>query len=140
MGGQSSCRYRLSGRIVGALHGLGLRCAFALCLLAAGTAQAGLFSDDEARQGVSDLRARLDQTQRALDARLVTLETTLKSQGLVDLFTQVEALKEELAKSRGQIEVMTNELESAQKRQRDLYVDLDSRMRRLEGGGATSDA
>jgi tol-pal system protein YbgF len=41
---------------------------------------------------------------------------------------------------RGQIEVMANDLESAQKRQRDLYVDLDARMRRLEGGGNTPDA
>ena len=34
---------------------------------------------------------------------------------------------------RGQIEVLTYELEQAQKRQRDLYVDLDARMRKLGG-------
>ena len=33
---------------------------------------------------------------------------------------------------RGQIEVLIHELTEAQKRQRDLYVDLDSRMRKLE--------
>jgi tol-pal system protein YbgF len=122
------------------LHRHALQLVLALFLIGGGTAQAGLFSDDEARQGVSELRARLDQMQRTLDARLGTLETTLKSQGLVDLFTQVESLQEDLAKLRGQIEVMTNELESAQKRQRDLYVDLDSRLRRIESGGAASDA
>ena len=39
-------------------------------------------------------------------------------------------------KIRGQIEVLTYELTEAQKRQRDLYVDLDSRMRKLEAAPA----
>src|SRR5439155_4882532 len=59
----------------------------------------------------------------------------------VDLLSQVDLLREDLSKLRGQIEVLNNDIESAQKRQRDLYVDLDSRLRRLEGGGAaTSEA
>ena len=32
------------------------------------------------------------------------------------------------------IEVLTHELSEAQKRQRDLYVDLDTRVRKLESG------
>jgi len=117
-----------------------LALALVLCLGASGV-YAGLFSDDEARKNVHELQLRVDQLQRNLDGRLTAIETTVKSQGLVDLFTQVEGLKEDLARLRGQIEVMTNEIESAQKRQRDLYVDLDSRLRKLEsGGGATSDA
>ena len=58
----------------------------------------------------------------------------MKSQGLVELFSQVEQLKSDVAKLRGQIEVLIYEQEQQQKRQRDLYVDLDSRMRKLEGG------
>lgn len=116
-------------------------CLALALLLSASVAHAGLFNDDEARQQVGDLRVRVDRMQQSVDARLTALESTLKSQGLVDLFNQVEGLKEELARMRGQIEVMTNDLESAQKRQRDLYVDLDARLRRLEGGaaGSTSD-
>lgn len=32
---------------------------------------------------------------------------------------------------RGQLEVMTNDLDQAQKRQRDFYVDLDTRLRKI---------
>ena len=57
----------------------------------------------------------------------------MKSGALVDLANNVEGLKSDVAKIRGQIEVLTYELEQSQKRQRDLYVDLDARMRKLEG-------
>ena len=65
---------------------------------------------------------------------MAALEAQLKSQGLVELFGQVEQLKADVARLRGQIEVLNYEQEQAQKRQRDLYVDLDSRLRKLEGG------
>src|SRR5207244_10733252 len=71
------------------------------------------------------------------DERLAALEAQLKTQGLVDLFNQVELLKAEAARLRGQIEVLSYELNEAQKRQRDLYVDLDSRMRRMEAAPAS---
>lgn len=55
-----------------------------------------------------------------------------RSPGVVQLMNQVEALQAELNKLRGQLEVMTNGLENAQKRQRDMYLDLDTRLRRIE--------
>src|SRR4029453_5455435 len=79
---------------------------------------------------------RVTQVQRQLEDRIAALETQLKSQGLVELFSQVEQLKSDVAKLRGQIEVLIYEQEQQQKRQRDLYVDLDSRMRKLEAGPA----
>ena len=44
---------------------------------------------------------------------------------------------EEIARLRGQIETLTYELETAKKRQQDFYLDLDTRLRKLEpqGGG-----
>jgi tol-pal system protein YbgF len=103
-----------------------------LLLLLAATARAGMFDDDEARKQVAETKRRVEDVNRQLDARIVTLETTVKSQGLLDLFTQVEALKADLANLRGQIEVLSNEMDTTQKRQRDLYVDLDTRMRKVE--------
>jgi tol-pal system protein YbgF len=46
----------------------------------------------------------------------------------------------EIAKLRGQLEVLANENQQVQKRQRDFYLDLDSRLKRLEGtpAGASS--
>ena len=104
-------------------------------------AHAALFDDDEARKRIAQTNQRIDQLQKDLDERVALLERQLKSGALVDLANNVEGLKGDVAKIRGQIEVLTYELEQSQKRQRDLYVDLDARMRKLEGapGAATTD-
>jgi tol-pal system protein YbgF len=96
-------------------------------------AHAGVFDDDEARKRIAATNTRIDQLQKDLDERIATLERQLKSGALVDLANNVEGLKSDVAKIRGQIEVLTYELEQAQKRQKDLYVDLDARLRKLEG-------
>jgi tol-pal system protein YbgF len=98
----------------------------------AAPARGALFDDDEARRRIEELKTRVDQVERTLAQRLEALEA--KSAGLADLFRDVEQIKADIAKLRGQYEVLTYELEQAQKRQRDLYLDLDSRVRRLEGG------
>jgi tol-pal system protein YbgF len=105
-------------------------------LLAAQVAQAGVFDDDEARKRIADTNVRLDQMQHSLDQRLTALEQQLKSGGLIELFNQVEAIKNDLAQLRGQTEVLANDLDQQQKRQKDLYIDLDTRLRKLEAGGA----
>ena len=97
-------------------------------------ARAALFDDDEARKRIDATNQRLNQIQRTLEERMTALESQLKSQGLAELFNQLEQVKTEVARLRGQIEVLTYEQEQQQKRQRDLYVDLDSRLRKLEGG------
>ncbi len=58
----------------------------------------------------------------------------------MDLLNDVEDIKADVAKLRGQYEVLTYELDQAQKRQRDLYLDLDGRLRKLEGGGVVGAA
>src|SRR5205823_10231869 len=88
--------------------------------------------DEEARRRIESTNQRLTAVQRQLEERLSALESQLKSQGLVDLFNQVEQIRSEVARLRGQVEVLTYELEQAQKRQRDLYVDLDTRLRKVE--------
>jgi tol-pal system protein YbgF len=46
--------------------------------------------------------------------------------------SELESIKAELGKMRGQLEVQAHDIETTQKRQRDLYVDLDTRLRQLE--------
>jgi tol-pal system protein YbgF len=104
------------------------------------SANAALFDDEEARRRIESTNQRLTAVQRQLEDRLAALEQQLKSQGLVDLFNQTEQMRGDIAKLRGQIEVLTYELEQAQKRQRDLYVDLDTRMRKLETPAAAGAA
>jgi tol-pal system protein YbgF len=103
-------------------------------------ARAALFDDDEARKRIAATNQRLDQIQQQLDGRITALEQQLKSQGLVELFNQVEQLKSDMSRLRGQIEVLTYEQEQQQKRQKDLYVDLDTRLRKLEGGAGNGPA
>jgi len=120
---------------------LGAFVAFALLYVAPQFAHAALFDDEEARKRIAATNTRIDQLQKDLDERVSQIERQLKSGALVDLANNVEALKSDVARIRGQIEVLTYELEQSQKRQRDLYVDLDARMRKLEAApGASADA
>ena len=117
--------------------------AVLLCAVLGPLAHAGMFDDDEARKQIAAEKRRIDEVkndlkaqQQAVDARIGKLEEALKSQALLDLFTQLEALKADMNKLRGQIEVLNNNLENTAKRQRDMYLDLDTRMRRFEQQGS----
>jgi tol-pal system protein YbgF len=104
--------------------------------LAALPARAALFDDEEARKRVEATNQRITQVQRQLEDRIAAVEKEQKNQGLIELFRDVEQIKADIARLRGQVEVLTHELEQSQKRQRDLYVDLDSRLRKLESAPA----
>lgn len=106
--------------------------AFALAMAAITAVHAGLFDDEEARKQIVQLRSQMAETQRTLDQRLGELEAQARNRSIIDLFNQVETLKTEFARLRGQIELLQNEMENTQKRQRDLYVDLDGRLRKVE--------
>jgi tol-pal system protein YbgF len=106
--------------------------AASLASLALASAHAGLFDDDEARAQIVQLRNQVAEQQRVIDQRLSELEAQARNRSIIDLFNQVETLRAEMARLRGQLELLQNEIESSQKRQRDLYVDLDGRMRKLE--------
>lgn len=124
-------------RLVRPLRG-GLRIFFPLLMIASlvsNSAHAGLFDDEQARKQIAaqqTLIGDLRNQGQVLEARIARLEETLKNQALLEFYTQVETLKLELNKLRGQIEVLTNQNELAQKRQKDFYIDLDSRLRRIE--------
>src|SRR5213079_2069297 len=65
--------------------------------------------------------------------RLGKLESsTGERSALLDLAGQLEGLRAEIARIRGQIEVLANQIDTADKRQKDLYVDIDTRLRKLE--------
>lgn len=116
----------------------------ALFLLAGAAcpAYAGLFSDDEAHRKIAELQQQVAQHQQQtqqLEARLASLEAALRAQGL-DLLAQLEAVRTEMAKLNGQAEVHAHDIEAAQKRQRDLYADIDGRLRQIERAAAAPPA
>lgn len=107
----------------------------AVLLAAAVPAQAGLFDDDVARQQLTEQQKRIDELRKqndALTARLAKIEDGLKNSAVLDLANQIELLRQDMNKLRGQIEVLGNNNDGTAKRQRDMYVDLDTRLRRLE--------
>ena len=101
-------------------------------------ARAGLFDDDEARRRIEMLRKELAQQGNDNEARIAKLEELIRNIGVIELVRQLEQTNTEIARLRGQIEVLANENQQLQKRQRDFYLDLDSRMKRLEGAPAAA--
>ncbi|HLX24008.1 MAG TPA: tol-pal system protein YbgF [Usitatibacter sp.] len=110
--------------------------AFLAAVAAVLPARAGLFDDDEARRRIDSLRKELAQQGKDNEARIAKLEDTIRNIGVVELVRQNDELNAELARLRGQIEVLTNDNQQLQKRQRDFYLDIDSRLKRLEGAPA----
>jgi len=108
----------------------------AVAAFAAAPAAAGLFDDEEARRRIEMLRSELSQQGRDNEARIAKLEERIRNIGVVELLQQLEQLNAEMARIRGQLEVLAYENQQLQKRQRDFYLDIDSRLKRLEGAGA----
>lgn len=88
-----------------------------------------LFDDDIARARIEELRKQVDAAAKLVDERLARVEDR---RALVELASQIEALRSELARIRGQLEVLQNQAETTDKRGKDLYVDIDARLRKLE--------
>ncbi len=105
-------------------------------------AQAAIFSDDEARKAILDLRIRFEELRNQvqdLGKQIQALNTELKEtqqvvqkkadgQGQLGVQSDMERLRQELARARGQIEELVNELTTTQKRQRDLDQMVDKRI------------
>ena len=103
-----------------------------------GTSHAALFGDDEARRAILDLRQRLEQSQTANQA-LIEQNAQAQSQtatqlrsALLDLQTQIDKLKAELAQSLGAQERLARDLTELQLRQKDVMANVDDRLRRFE--------
>src|SRR5712671_767070 len=93
----------------------------------------GLFDDGEARRRIDTLRQQVDANQRTVEERLGKIESAATDRGaILELSSQLEALRTDIARMRGQLEVLANQAESADKRQKDLYLDIDTRLRKLE--------
>lgn len=116
------------------------------------TSQAALFDDKEARKKILEVETKqladqtsnsnalseLKKTQSAIEKRLLAIEAVVQGQGFADMQNQIEALKQELAELKGELEVATHNIETTQQRQKDLYTDTDTRLRKIESNATTS--
>ncbi len=66
--------------------------------------------------------------------------TPTPNQGLFDLLNQVESLQREVRALRGELEEQDHRLQQWEKRQQELYGDLDRRLQTFESAGRTPPA
>jgi len=112
-----------------------------------GVAQAALFDDKEARKKILEVESTMqtqDQVAQTAIAELKknqqALEAIIKGQGLADMLNQVEAMQQEIAQLKGDLELANHTIEALQQRQKDLYADTDARIRKLEAGPVANTA
>lgn len=115
--------------------------AAATLLAMSWSAQAGLFDDEEARKAILDLRARIQATDdasrkglgelAASNDQLLEQVATLK-RSLLELNNQLEQLRGEVARLRGNDEQMLRDLAMVQQTQKDANQNFDDRLRKLE--------
>ena len=116
-------------------------------MLAAASAQAQLFPDNEARKAILELRASDEQTAKRL-AELTAANKALLEQvqqllplrsSVLELNNQLEALRAELARQRGVSEQLARDVADVQRRQKDIAQGVDDRIRKLEPQKVTVD-
>ena len=96
--------------------------------------------------GCASTPAEEDPTQiklNDLDVRLTRLERALQNQGQVQNGNQLESLRADIRAMHNDVDLLSNNLEASRKQQRDLYADLDQRLKNVEsrgGGGAAAEA
>lgn len=76
--------------------------------------------------------AQRAQIPQSLDERVARLERQLDSQTLVDMYTRLDNLQQQLQELRGVIEEQTHGMQGVEQRQREVYLDFDRRIRQLE--------
>lgn len=121
---------RLGRNAIGLNLAIGLSLAVALSLAAGQAAHAQLFSDDEARRAILDLRAKtvtLEAQNQALVGRLDGM-----ARGQLELFSQIERLRADLAILRGSIEQATQSSTLTRQQQKELLQQQKELFQSLE--------
>jgi tol-pal system protein YbgF len=129
------------------LVGLGIVIGLFALASSLNVAHAALFDDKEARKKIIEVEAKQQSDHSAtmaaiakIEKRLAALEAVVQGPGFADMQNQIEVLKQEVANLKGDLEVAQHNLETTQTRQKDLYTDTDTRLRRIEGGGDSAGA
>ncbi len=100
-----------------------------------------LFGDDEARRAILELRQRVDALQQSSQraGERSGDEVSQLRRSLLDLQTQIEALRTEQAALRGQNEQLQRDVTELQRRQKDIAQGMDERLRQFEPLAVTLD-
>lgn len=116
--------------------------------MGASITHAALFEDDEARKAILELRQRVENvrlaaegTEKRLAVELsrISEENIQLRRSLLDLQSQIDATKQDLAKLRGQDEQLAREVADLQRRQKDMAAGVDDRLKKFEPTKVTVD-
>lgn len=111
-------------------------CSVMLALMLAPSPALALFGDDVARKQVAEQQKRLEELRQVTEgiaARLGRLEDeAARTSQVLALAAEIQKLRDEIRGLRGEVETLANNIDGVAKRQRDMYVDLDQRLRRFE--------
>jgi tol-pal system protein YbgF len=99
-----------------------------------GSAEAGLFDDEEARKAILELRQKVQETQSRLEeeTRRSNEDSAQLRRSLIELQNQLDAARSDIARLRGQNEQVARDLSEVQRLQKDATQSLDERLRKLE--------
>lgn len=125
---------------------------FSTTQLLAVSSHAAFFDDTEARKKIlaveTEMKAQdqtlqtaiadLKKNQQAIEQRITAIEAVVNGPGLVDMQNQIELLKQEIARLKGELEVASHRVDSAQQQQQNLYSDTDTRLRKLESSATSA--
>ncbi len=72
-----------------------------------------------------------------VEQRLERLERMLRNQNMADMVYQLQQLQQEVQRLNGELELQKHAMDAMSQRQRDLYLDIDQRLSRLQPGGVS---
>lgn len=109
--------------------------------LVAFSAHSALFDDDEARRAILELRQKVDiQQQRNVEElRKANDDNAQLRRSILELSNQIEVLRAEAAKMRGQDEQLARDVADVQRKQKDMTQAVEDRFRKFEPSKVTAD-
>jgi tol-pal system protein YbgF len=109
--------------------------ALGISLLISPTVLGQALTPDQLTQQVKSLGEKAENTEETLgniEQEVQKLYRMIDNRAVLELFQKVDVLADEISQLRGEIEQQTNDLSDIKKRQRELYLDIDRRLRDLE--------
>jgi len=89
-----------------------------------------------AAQAATEQAAAATPKAATVEERLDRVERMLNSQSLLDMLDRIDSLQQDVEQLRGQVEEQQHTIEGLKSHQRDLYLDVDRRLSRIEREGS----
>lgn len=99
-----------------------------ICLMMSGPLQAAAKNN----QQLTNDMATLQQNVNSMQQDMQRLQRLLDNRAMLELFQRMDELADEVSQLRGELEQQAHDLAGLKKRQRELYLDTDRRLRELE--------